>query len=145
MLRLSLLPDAKLPLVLLNNLQGKHRDQGAIIFCVCQKSEQHTHCFSSLAVSHIYLTAIVAALQVFRNTVHCTVASVVDTVVLACLTARAVQALLYHEMGLELCVATLHINKHAKLRGVMSSNAESCTSCESLLFTMGRFRKRVLT
>ena len=89
MLRLSLLPDAKLPLVLLNNLQGKHRDQGAIEFSVRQKSEQHMHCFSSLAVSHMYLTAIVAALQAFGNTVHCTVASVVDTIVLACLTAGA--------------------------------------------------------
>ena len=90
MLRLSLLPDAKLPLVLLNNLQGKHIDQNAIGVSVYQKSEQHTHCFSSLAVRHIYLTAIVAALQAFRNTVHCTVASIVDTIVLACLTARAV-------------------------------------------------------
>lgn len=52
--------------------------------------KQYTHCFSSLTVSHIYLTAIVAALQAVRDTVHCTVASIVDTVVLACLTARAV-------------------------------------------------------
>ena len=38
MLRFSLLPNAKLPLVLLNNLQGKHEDQGAIELSVCQNT-----------------------------------------------------------------------------------------------------------
>ncbi len=54
-----------------------------------------------------HLAALVFALQVLRNAVHCAVAAVVDTIVLAHLTARAIQASLCHKAGPELCVATL--------------------------------------